>query len=84
MKGKRSSFMTDQILSTPALLSARYLGRRRGVRYEARFACGHVASGVFPHAKLSTSRDTISHWIFGLHPESECCSRQCRERVEQR
>jgi hypothetical protein len=75
--------MTTPIVQKPALLSARYLGRRRGVRYEARFACGHVGSGVFPNAKLGTSRDTISRWVFGLHPESECCSRECRERAEQ-
>jgi hypothetical protein len=75
--------MTNSSVQKPALLSARYLGRGRGVRYEARFACGHIGRGVFPHAKPGTSRAQIARWVFGLDPESECCSRQCREKAEQ-
>jgi hypothetical protein len=75
--------MTDTQNTKPVLLEAKYLGRGRGISYEARFACGHIGRGVFPHAKSSTSRAQIARWVFGLHPESECCSRQCREKVEQ-
>jgi len=65
-----------------ALLEAKYLGRRRGVSFQARFACGHIGTGVFPHATARTSRATIIRWLFGTNNQ-ECCSRACRERAEQ-
>jgi len=74
--------MPDTQNTQPALLQAKYLGRGRGVSFQARFACGHIGTGVFPQATARSSRATIIRWLFGTNNQ-ECCSRACREKAEQ-